>query len=188
MSKPPADIRLIQPTLDDRALVYGWMVAPGIGDRMMGPPTFPEIPVPDYDTFCDDYVRHFWTHEAPERGRLYLIEAAGGRVGCIAHNDLIVTDDGTRACELDLWLGGPEHIGRGYGRAAISAICDLIAADLAVEEAFLQPSARNPIACAAYQGAGFTRSTMTANEAAAHYRSGPDYEDSVFFVRRLKAD
>jgi hypothetical protein len=56
---------------------------------------------------------------------------------------------------------------------------------LDVAEAFLQPSARNPIALAACAGAGFSRSPLAGDEAAAHYRTRPDYTDSIFFVRRL---
>jgi RimJ/RimL family protein N-acetyltransferase len=182
--KPPR-ISLTRPTLADRARVHGWLTTPGIVEKMMGPPIFPEIPVPDYATFCDDYVAHFWTHEAPELGRLFLIEAAAGAIGCITHNDVVVTAGGARACELDLWLAGPRFIGRGYGRAAILAICELIARELRVSEAFLQPSARNPIALAAYVGAGFSRSPLPGPEAAAFYRTRPDYADSVFLVRRL---
>ncbi len=179
------DITLTRPTLADRERVHRWLTTPGIVEKMMGPPTFPEIPVPDYETFCDDHVAHFWTHEAPEQGRLFLIEASAGPVGCIVHNDVVVTPGGSRACELDLWLAGPEFIGRGYGRAAILAMCELIARELRVVEAFLQPSARNPIALASYAGAGFARSPLAGDEAAAYYRTRPDYADSVFFVRRL---
>jgi RimJ/RimL family protein N-acetyltransferase len=149
----PSRKTLTRPVLGDRPRVHRWLTSPGIVEKMMGPPTFPEIPAPDYRTFCDDYVARFWTHEAPEQGRLFLIEAAAGAVGCIIHNDVVMTPGGSRACELDLWLAGPEFVGRGYGRAAILAICDLIAGELHVAEAFLQPSARNPVALAAYAGA-----------------------------------
>jgi len=186
MSPSHPDIRLERPSLDDRPMVYRWMTAPGIVERMMGPPTFPEMPVPDYATFLADHEDHLWTHDTPEQGRLFLIEAGDERVGCIIHNDLVVAADGKRACEIDLWLAGPEHVGRGYGRKAIVAICEIIAGELDVELAFLQPSARNPIACAAYAGAGFARSPLGAAEAASFYRTKPDYPDSLFFIRKLK--
>ncbi len=178
---------LERPALADRWLVHDWLNIPGIGDRMMGPPTFPELSLPTFAEFCADYPDPIWLHSSPELGRLFLIMADGLKVGCIIHNEIVVTAGGVSATELDLWLAGPAFMGKGYGRRAIEEMCALVARDFGVREVFLQPSARNPIACAAYAGAGFTRSLLGPVEAAAHYRTRPDYSDSVFFVRRLVA-
>lgn len=184
MVQPPAEIRLTAPTLADRAMVHAWMTAPGIVERMMGPPLFPEVPVPTLREFEGDWERPFWTHERPDAGRMFLIEAAGKRVGAIAQNELVTTEGGRRAAEIDIWLSSPEVLGRGFGRAALRALCALLAGD-GVEEAFLQPSARNPAAIRAYAAAGFERSPLPGPEAARHYRTVPDYPDSVFMVRAL---
>jgi RimJ/RimL family protein N-acetyltransferase len=176
---------LLRPTLPLRETVYGWMTTPGIVEQMMGPPTYPENPVPSLEEFCRDWTVPHWTHEAPERGRLFLMAADGDLVGCIAQNEVVTAGDGRRAAELDMWLARPELVGRGYGRRAITALCDLIARDLAVKTAFLQPSARNVIACRSYAAARFVPAAMGVREAAAFFRTEPDYPDSVFYVKSL---
>jgi RimJ/RimL family protein N-acetyltransferase len=186
MARTQAEIRLAVPTLADRAMVHGWLTAPGIVERMMGPPLFAEIPVPTLAEFEADWERHFWTHERPEAGRMFLIETAGERVGAIAQNEFVTTAGGRRAAEIDIWLAGPDVLGRGYGPAALRELCRLLA-DGGVEEAFLQPSARNPAAIRAYAAAGFERSPLSARDAARHYRTVPDYSDSVFMVQALAA-
>src|SRR5687767_14093926 len=174
---------LLRPTLSLRKTVYDWMTTPGIVEQMIGPPTYPDIPVPSYKQFCTDWTVPHWTHEAPELGRVFLMAADGDLVGCTAQNGVVIAGDGRRTAELDLWLAGPALIGRGYGRRAISALCDLIADDLGVETAFLQPSARNVVAQRSYAAAGFARSPMNPREAAAFFKTEPDYFDSVFFVK-----
>lgn len=168
-------------------MVYDWMTSPGIVEHMMGPPAFLDVPVPSFAEFCEDWDPSFWTHRAPERGRLFLIEADGLRIGCIAHNDLVTTATGQRAVELDIWLAGPTVTGRGFGRRAIGALCGVLREDFAAQEAVLQPSARNLAACRCYAAAGFSRSGLSPHDAAAHFRTVPDYHDSVFYVRQLSA-
>jgi RimJ/RimL family protein N-acetyltransferase len=161
------------------------MTTPGIVEHMMGPPDFPEIPVPSFDEFCADWEEHHWTHVEPERGRMFIAAADGELVGCIAQNEVVTTGDGARAVEIDLWLADPQLIGRGYGRKAILALCDRVRLELGVEEALLQPSARNAIARRSYAAAGFLPSLLWPAAAAGHYRTQPDYADSVFMTRRL---
>lgn len=151
----------------------------------MGPPTFPETPIPTYEEFCADYIQHFWTHEDPPAGRMFIIVSGGEKVGCITQNEIVKTPDGRRAVELDIWLAGPEVLNRGYGRQALRAMCELVKEEFDVDVAFLQPSSRNEAACAAYAAAGFTRSPQPAAEAARRYRTRLDTSDAVFYVREL---
>lgn len=176
---------LAAPALEDRRRVYDWMVTPGVIEHMMGPPRFPDVPVPSFAEFTEDWVEHYWTHAAPESGRLFLIVHADEQVGIVAHNDVVTTAGGERASELDMWLRGPGETGRGLGPAAIEALVARLARELRVEAAFLQPSARNPRAIRAYAKAGFAPAGLDAAEAAAHFRTEPDYGDSVFLVRHL---
>ncbi len=187
LSRHESALRLLRPTLLLREVVHTWMTTPGIVEKMMGPPLYPDNSIPSFREFCADWEDHIWTHAESERGRMFLAAAEGELVGCIAHNDIVVTASGDRATELDLWLARPDLVGRFYGRRAIAALCDRVGSELGVEEAFLQPSARNEIACRSYAGAGFQRSPLLTPDAARHYRTSPDYPDSVFFVKRLGA-
>ncbi len=161
------------------------MTSPGVVEQMMGPPTFPDQAVPTYEDFCEDWLAHYWTWETPERGRGFLVVEEDERVGFLAHNDVVRLDDGRRATELDTWLRGPDVIGRGLGPRAIDRLCLLLVRDLAVDVAFLQPSARNPRGIAAYEKARSRRVALDTTAAAAHYHTQPDYADSVFLARDL---
>jgi len=184
----PADIILLRPTLALRSVVYGWMISPGIVENMMGPPTFPDAPVPTAAEFEADWLPHFWTHEEPERGRIFVVACDGELVGMVGQNELVTTPSGKRAIEIDTWLARADLRNRGYGSRSVAALFHRIVRDFAIDEAFLQPSARNPSACRAYEKAGFQRSTLRGEEAARHYRTGLDFHDSVFYVRRASDD
>lgn len=151
---------------------------------MMGPPTFPDVAVPDFAEFCEDWVEEYWTHAAPTEGRLFVIEHQHEAVGVIAHNAVVTTPDGERASELDMWLRGAEYIGRGFAQAAIAEVCRLLESELRVDVMFLQPSARNPRGIRAYERAGFVAVAMNCEQAAKYYQTEPDYCDSVFLACR----
>lgn len=179
-------MHLAQPTLDDRAQVFDWMNAPGILEFMMGPPTFPDVEPPeDLDEFCEDWVDHYWTWAAPEKGRAFIMRHDGEAVGFIAHNDVVTLEDGRRATELDMWMSGPRATGRGYAPMAVNQLCDRLVAELKVDVAFLQPSARNPRSIRAYEKCGFERIPGDAKSLAAAYGTSTDYFDSVFMARVL---
>jgi RimJ/RimL family protein N-acetyltransferase len=184
VSDSPIDLSLVRPTLDDRRAAFDWMTAPGILESMMGPPLFPEVAVPDFEGFCQEWEPHLWTHEDPRLGRLFLIAIDGVPNGAIAHNDVIVTAAGDVATELDMWLGSAEFRGRGLGPVAIDRLCAMLPA-LGVELVFLQPSARNTSSIRAYEKAGFQPVPMAPEQAASSFRTCCDYADSVFMVRRL---
>jgi len=178
-------VRLEAATLADRRRVHQWMTTPGIVERMMGPPDFPDSDVSSFDEFCEDWVEPYWSHAEPSRGRVFLVIEDDEAVGMIAHNEVVTTPDGERAVELDMWLRGPGDAGRGIGGAAIAALLPRLARDLGAAVAFLQPSARNASAIRCYQKAGFSPVGLGPEEAAAHFRAEPDYADSAFYARRL---
>ncbi len=180
-------MRLVRPTLDDRAQVYAWMMAPGVLEHMMGPPTFPDVEPPeDLEEFCDDFVDHYWTWEKPDQGRSFLMVHQGERVGHICHNPIVEDPDGRRVTELDMWLRGPDVIGHGHAPLATEILCTRLR-DEGVEIAFLQPSARNPRGIRAYKKSGFAPLALDAEEAATRFGTSADYSDSVFMVRDLAA-
>lgn len=86
-------VTLAAPRLADRERVWQWMCAPGIVQNMMRPPVFADHPVPTFAEFCDDWLPHYFTHEAPTRGRLFLVmEATGIMVDGIPLRDRVCLD------------------------------------------------------------------------------------------------
>lgn len=171
--------------LADRERIWRWLARSDITADMIGPPDYPEHPVPDFDEFCEDYEPHFFTGSAPHRGRCFLIEAEGEVWGQVNYNDVIAHPLG-RATELDIWLRGRDAQGRGMGPAAITALCNLLRETLDVRLVFIRPAQRNTRAVRAYQKAGFAPVAWDPAETQALF--GPDdYPDkeSAYLAQSL---
>jgi len=149
----------------------------------MGPPTFPDAPVPTWEAFCDDYRMHFFDGSAPLLGRSFVILVDGEPVGQVNYND-IEERGGLRRTELDIWLRAERFCGHGYGSDALETLCTHLAREFGVRQFVVQPSARNPRAIRAYEKIGFVRQDLTPEQALAEW--GPrDYHDSVVMVKTL---
>lgn len=148
---------------------------------MIGPPNYPDHPRPTWEEFCDDYLPHYFDDSAPSSGRCFIILADGEDVGAVCYNAI---DEKLRCTELDIWLCSEAHCGRGYGSAALRAICAHLREALGVEQFIVRPSSRNRRAIAAYERAGFQLLPLSPAEQRAKYGEG-DYEDSVVMLKRI---
>lgn len=180
---PGQSVRLRPAAPTDRRSVYEWAALSDLTAAMMGPPLYPDHPVPSWEAFCVDHGPHFFDGSDLMLGRCYIIEADGEPVGQIYYND-IEERAGARRVEIDLWLRAERYTGRGYGTDALETLCRHLSESLAVEVVMLQPSARNPRAIRAYEKVGFRRLALPLDEARALW--GPnDYDDSVYMVKPL---
>jgi RimJ/RimL family protein N-acetyltransferase len=168
---------------EDERTILDWLYRSDVTPSMLGPPLYPERPVPPPGEDGGGYEPHFFDGSAPELGRCYLILADDEPVGQVSYND-IHEHGGRRRTELDIWLRNEWCCGRGYGFDALDAICHHLHDRLGVAEFLVQPSARNPRAIRAYEKAGFRRLGLPIEEARALW--GPsDYADSVYMVRSM---
>ena len=55
---------------------------------MIGPPTYPDHPIPTWEEFCDDYKAYFFDGSAPELGCCYVILVGGEPVGQVNNNGI----------------------------------------------------------------------------------------------------
>ncbi|MHC5212615.1 MAG: GNAT family N-acetyltransferase [Planctomycetota bacterium] len=172
---------------EHRRVVYHWMAASDVTPSMMGPPTYPDLPVPSWQEFADDYLPHFFDGTAPERGRSFLIMTEGEAVGHVSHSGLARggPEDAPRNrtfCELDVWMASLAHCGRGLGSAAVRLLARHVEATLRPDDLIMRPAARNPRAIGAYEKAGFRRVPLPAQ--AMRKRYGPaDSDDAVLMLR-----
>ena len=173
-------------TLEDRRSIYEWAAFSDATQAMMGPPTYPEHPVPIWEEFCEDHKAHFFNGYDPELGRCFIILVDNEPVGQVYFND-INEREGIRRTEMDLWMRAEKYCGKGYGSAALLTLCEHVARQLAVREFMVQPSARNPRAIRAYEKIGFVRLPLTIDEVRKFW--GPnDYFDSVYMVKTILAE
>jgi len=176
----------LQPaTLDDRRLIYDWAAHSDATRAMMGPPIYPEKPIPTWEEFCADHKPHFFDGSAPHLGRCFLIVVNNEPVGQVYYNDIEELEHGKRT-ELDIWMRSEQDCGQGFGSDALLTLCEYLTREFGVQEFMMQPSARNPRAIRAYEKIGFVRLPLTVEEAQAQW--GPnDYFDSVYMVKTISA-
>lgn len=160
---------------EDRRDIHRWLARSDATAEMIGPPRFPDNPVPDFDAFCADYGDGFFTDGGD--GRFYVIELDGRGIGAISY---WIRE---RVAEIDLWIGARGDWGQGHGSAAIRLVAAMLFEGGRVDALIIRPSARNKRAVAAYCKTGF------APCARGHpglpgwvFREGLDYDDAVVLV------
>ncbi len=178
------NIVTLRPALEsDRRDVFEWLAESDVTASMMGPPLYPELPVPNWEEFTDDYGPNFFDGSTLEVESSYIIEVAGQSVG---HINYEVRDAPTRFAELDIWLRSMSYTGHGYGPDALVALTGHLYRTLAIDTFLIRPSARNPRAIRAYQKADFVVVPMSTQEQLDRYGAG-DYEDAVVMVKAISS-
>jgi RimJ/RimL family protein N-acetyltransferase len=167
----------------DRCDVFRWLAESDVTSSMMGPPLFPEVPVPTWDEFNRDFGSNFFDGSTLEVASSYVIEVAGESVGQVNYE---IREDPVRHAELDIWLRSAADTNHGYGPDALIALTDHLSRSLGVETFLIRPSARNPRAIRAYQKAGFVLLPMSAQEQVDTYGAG-DCNDTVVLVKHVSA-
>jgi RimJ/RimL family protein N-acetyltransferase len=173
-------------TLADRDTIHAWMTSKGVVEHFLGPPRFPDVAIPTLEEFREDWAPHHFTHEAVERGRMFVMLRDGRAVGAVGQNAVVTSASGERCAEIDLWLADGALRRRGYGSTALSLLALRLEEELALDSIFLQPSARNAGAIRAYLDAGFRPTGLSTLEGSRHYVTVPDAHDSVFLARQLR--
>ena len=172
------DVSLRAAALSDRPKIFEWLAKSDATPEMLGPPTFPDAPVPDFDEFCADY-----DEEAFRGGgdfRLFVISAGAREIGALSY----YIRDGI--AELDLWIGSSSDWGHGYGSSALRMAAGMIERLESAAWMIIRPSARNPRAIAAYRKAGFAPHDLALHGVPDWCRTeGLDYADAVLLVQRV---
>ena len=175
-------IRLRPATPADRRAVYEWAACSDLTATMMGPPDFPENPVPTWKQFCDDYGPQFFDGSRPQRGRSFVIERHD-TAEAVGHISYDCHGARPRFAELDMWMRDSSCCGHGFGSEALRLLSDHLHKTLGISEMILRPSARNVRAIRSYEKARFVRMAIDEAEQTALYGQG-EYRDTVV-LRRL---
>jgi diamine N-acetyltransferase len=172
-------------TVEDQRMIYEWFACSDSTPNMIGPPMYPESPIPSWEEFQSGWEPHYFDDSAPLRGRCFLILAEGEPVGQVNYND-IEEREGRKRTELDIWMRSEQYCGRGSGTDALAALIGHLAKWFAVEDFMVQPSARNPRAIRAYEKIGFVRLDVGIEEARQMWGPSDNY-DSVYMVKTIAA-
>ena len=169
---------IIRPAVpEDRRPVFEWLTRSDLTHRMMGPPTYPDSPVPTWKEFINDYREHFFDGSDPYSGRCYIIQVKDEAIGQINHDRIHIEDYST---ELDIWLKSSKYTHRGFGTDAILTLCNYLTTQYGCKIFKMAPSKRNTIAVRAYEKAGFI--PAEENTVSAH----SEYPDALLMIRTLR--
>ena len=168
--------------LRDRPRAYEWLVGSDLTPQLYGP-LFPEREAPTPDQFAERYVNSYFEGTRPYSGRMFVIEVDDEDVGCVAHGPIDLLKD---VVELDIWLAGSEHAGRGIASQALAVLTEWLQASYGVNRFLARPSRRNVHALRALRRAGFREADAPAREVVAKLRLPPgDCADEVPLFRVL---
>jgi len=165
--------------IEDRPYLYQSMACSDATPEMMGLPRFPDHPVPDYPTFCEDFDDAAFADEGSSRP--FIITTAGRDIGAACY-----TIRG-RFAELDIWIAARRDWGQGHGIRALEQLITLLDAAGLIDGAIMRPSARNARAIAVYRKAGFVLFDNQVHQLPAWcLDGGEDYTDAVVMVRLIQ--
>jgi len=146
-------VKLRPARTSDRKKIFLWLTQSDVTPFMMGLPLYPDLPIPTWKEFCDDYKPHFFNSSGEGKGRDYIIIANGNEeVGTIRYNAL---DKKKGSVVLDIWMRATKYCGFGSGGDALNALCDYLHERYGVTNFVISPSRRNKQAIASYQKCGF---------------------------------
>jgi RimJ/RimL family protein N-acetyltransferase len=146
--------------LHDRPRVFGWLVQSDLAAQSFGP-LYPERTAPTPETFAARYADPYFDGTRPYSGRAFVIEAGDEEVGCVAHGPIDLLKD---VVELDLWLAGSQHTGRGLASQALAVLTEWLQASYGVNRFLVRPSRRNVRGLRALRRAGFREADAPASE------------------------
>jgi RimJ/RimL family protein N-acetyltransferase len=163
-------------TLDDRQPIFDWLTRSDLTGFMMGPPVYPDSPIPTWEEFLNDYKEYFFDGSKPFLGRCFVIEVNSEPVGQINHDKISMADHST---ELDIWLRSSKYVNKGYGTDAIVTICSYLADKFECKKFIISPSRRNVRAIRTYEKAGFIETDEIKNDFV------PDYNDTIVMIKTI---
>ena len=146
------NMELVPAIEDDREEIYKWLCHSDLTTSVMGPPLYPDHPVPSYQEFSAEYPLSFFNESADGFGKVFIIIVDGEKVGTVGY-DLLDRQKGRVV--LDIWMRAQKFCGRGYGSRALLLLNGYIHDTFGISTFQISPSGKNSRAIAAFQKAGF---------------------------------
>ena len=167
----------------DRERAYAWYAHSDLTPSFLGPPLYPDHPVPEYETFCDDYLPFFFDGTRPFDGRALIIQEGGADVGFLSHGPINLLHD---VVEIELWFAARAQCGNGRGAEALTLTCAWMQSTYGIDRFLLRPSRRNVHALRAIRRAGFRETDLAAAQVIKQMQLPPgEYADEVLLFRAL---
>ena len=154
-------IELVPAMLEDRQKIYEWCFHSETTKSHSGPPDYPNVSIPTFKEFYDEYADYFFTGSELANGRGFIITYEEKPVGFISYCSFHLKK---HKAELDIWINCEANCGKGFGTDAVSTLAEHISKTLGVCEAIMRPSIKNVRAVNSYKKVGFKESDKAPNE------------------------
>ena len=169
----------------DRRKIFTWLTKSDLTSTMLGPPHYPDHPVPSWQEFCQDYSLYFFSALGDGRRRNFIIMANHEEVGTLGY-DLL--DKEKNRVAFDIWMRAEKYCGQGYGSDALATLCQYIESTYGITTFIISPSAMNKRAVAAYKKAGFV-DIIPMSKADQEKEFGViEYYDNIVMIKRVKTE
>jgi len=175
-------IKLIPAQESDRIRIYNWLCRSNLTSSVIGPPKYPEYPIPTWPEFCDEYPLSFFSAAGDGKGRVFIITTDGGDVGTIGYDLLDIEKN---SLVLDIWMKAEQYCGHGYGSDALNTLSAYIYAHFGITDFFILPSKRNKRVLAAFLKAGFECVKIMNKQEQEKEFGYSEYDDNVLMIKRL---
>ncbi|MFA4947808.1 MAG: hypothetical protein WC674_04765 [Candidatus Krumholzibacteriia bacterium] len=70
----------------DRKKIFSWLTASDLTPSVMGPPKYPDAPIPSWEEFRKDYTASFFNSSGNRKGRNLIIIAGTTEVGTVGYD------------------------------------------------------------------------------------------------------
>jgi len=181
---PGFNINLRKATLADRPIIYNWLAKSTSTKSMLGEPTFPDAPAPNWNEFVDDFCDGFFTDSVGNNGKCFIIRNKHYEIGTVCYDLMNLTK---KYVLLDIWLKDEKYCGHGYGSETLLLLCIYLFNAKGIKYFYTAPSLRNIRAIKSYEKAGFNKLKMNRSEAKRKFGIDIfDYRDNVVMKKVIK--
>jgi RimJ/RimL family protein N-acetyltransferase len=153
-------IKIRHAGIGEKKKTYEWLCLSDTTSMHMGPPDYPESPIPNWDEFQEDFEDFYYLAKGCLLGSVMIIENDGSEIGCLCYACFHLKPE---RAELDIWLKSKEYCGKGHGPAALELMIKYLKDKIGINRFMIRPSERNICAIKAYDKAGFRRAKNKKN-------------------------
>lgn len=140
--------------ISEKEKIYRWLCLSDTTAMHMGPPDYPESPVPDRESFDRDFEDFYFLEKGRSKGAVLIISSDREEVGCLCYACFHLKPE---AAELDIWMKARKYCGKGLGPQSLHLLVRHLFESLGIRYFLIRPSEKNTRAVTAYEKAGFQR-------------------------------
>lgn len=147
-------ISLRHATPEDKRKTYEWLCLSDTTASHMGEPHYPEILIPTWNEFIDQFDDFYFVEAQKELGSVMIAKEDDEEIGCVCYACFYLQPE---RAELDIWLKSESVCGEGYGYRLLKQLIEYLHSNLGINQFIIRPSEKNARAIRSYEKAVFRK-------------------------------